>query len=62
MKTYTKYINEAAYFGNIGFQEMVEVYRKASPQELKKIEKAVKDADWNTYKKLVDQILGVKLK
>ena len=62
MRTHEKYMDEAAYQGNIGFQEMVEVYRKATNAQIKLIEKAVKAADWNTYKELVEKILGVKLK
>ena len=62
MKIYEKYIDEAAYMGNIGFQEMVELYQKATPKQLKRLEKAIKDNNWNEYKKMVDDILGVKLK
>lgn len=62
MKVYEKYIDEAAYMGNIGFQEMVELYQKATPKQLKRLEKAIKDNNWNEYKKMVDDILGVKLK
>jgi enolase len=62
MKTYRKYLKEAAYAGNLGFQEMVELYQKATKDEIDKIEKAIKDNDWKEFVKLVKKILGISLK
>jgi len=57
-----RYILEAAYIGNIGFEEMIKLYQKATPKETKQIEKVIADEDWNGYKKLVKKILNVNLK
>jgi len=62
MKIYEKYIDEAAYHGNIGFQEMVQLYQVATPSQLKRVEKAVKNNDWNMFMILVKEILGIGLK
>jgi enolase len=53
--------NESAYPHNIGFQEMVEFYKKASRAEIKKMEKIVKDEDWEEFKKLIRNTIGTKL-
>lgn len=55
-------IKEASYSGNIGFQEMVEFYKKASPMDIKYIEKLIKDNNWNGVKRLFKKILGINLK
>ena len=54
-------IIEAAYKGNIGFEEMINFYRKATPEEKKKMEEIVKNNNWNAYKKLIKDVLGVSL-
>lgn len=55
-------MDEAAYKGNIGAMEMIQLYQKASKKEIKKLENIVKIEDWNAYKKLVKKIIGVNLK
>lgn len=55
-------VTEAAYPGNIGFQEMVKFYQKASSIQIKKMEKIVKDGDFEEFKNLIRKVLGVKLK
>jgi len=55
-------IDEAAYKGNIGALEMVQLYQKATAKEIKEIEKIVNNGDWVSYKKIVKRILGVSLK
>jgi hypothetical protein len=55
-------IKEASYSGNIGFQEMVEFYKKASPMDIKQMEKFIKNNSWIGIKKLFKKILGVNLK
>jgi HPt (histidine-containing phosphotransfer) domain-containing protein len=62
MKIYEKYIKEVAYAGNLGFQEMVELYQKATKEEIEKVEKAIKNNDWKEFVKLVKKILGITLK
>lgn len=57
-----KKVLEAAYDGNLGFMEMAQMYQKASPSEMKRLEKIIDDKDWVAYKKIVKEILGVTLK
>ena len=54
-------LNEIAYGGNIGFTEMAAFYQKASPKEIKEMEKVVKAEDWNGFKKLIQRVLNVNL-
>ena len=55
-------LDEAAYPGNIGFVEMVEFYKVASPSEIKEMEKIIKKGDWNKFKELITKVTGEKLK
>lgn len=55
-------INEASYPGNIGFQEMAEFYRKATPKQIKQMEKIVKNGEFDKFKNLIRKVLGVRLK
>jgi hypothetical protein len=55
-------IKEAAYSGNIGFQEMVTFYQKASDKDIKKLEAMIKRKSWEGVKKLFKNILGIELK
>ena len=56
-----KYLEEAAFHGNLGFVEMVQLYDKATPEQLKELDKIIKANDWEGYKKLVKKVLGVML-
>ena len=53
---------EAAYKGNLGFIEMAQLYQKATPDQIKKLEKVIAKEDWQAYKKIVKDVLGVTLK
>jgi hypothetical protein len=55
-------INEAAYAANIGFEEMVKFYKKASDDEIEEMENIIQKADWEKFKKLIKAVLGVILK
>lgn len=55
-------MNEASYKYNIGFQEMVQFYQKASPREIQKMESIIKKDNWIGFKKLIKQVLGIELK
>jgi hypothetical protein len=57
-----KFLNEAAYAGNIGFEEMVKFYQKATKSEEKRMDKAIKDNDWETFKSLIKLVIGTSLK
>ena len=55
-------IREAAYAGNIGFEEMVLFYQKANPSQIKKMESMIKRKSWKGVKELFKNILGIELK
>jgi hypothetical protein len=55
-------ISEASYKYNIGFEEMVHFYQKASPNEIKQMEKIIKSDSWGAFKKLIKKVLGIELK
>lgn len=57
-----KEINEAAYTGNIGFEEMVKFYKKATPAQEKEMDTAVRKNDLKKFKELIKTVLGVALK
>lgn len=56
-----QYLTELAYPGNLGFQEMIKFYKKASKQDQTKMDKIVKDQDWKEFKKLIKKVLGTSL-
>ena len=53
---------EASYRMNIGFQEMAAFYNTATKNQIKHMEKIVKDNDWNAFKRLIKKVLNVELK
>jgi predicted HAD superfamily Cof-like phosphohydrolase len=55
-------LDEAAYPGNIGFEEMVEFYKVASDQEIVKMTNAIEKGDWNLFKKIIKKVTGKDLK
>lgn len=61
MKNFVQILNEVAFGGNVGFSEMVKFYQVASPQEIKQMEKVIKNDDWPSFKKLIKRVLGVNL-
>ena len=61
IKTFTRILNEVAYGGNIGFQEMAAFYQKASASEIKQMEKIIRAEDWPGFKKLIKRVLKVSL-
>lgn len=52
----------AAYTGNLGFMELTEFYNKADKTEIAKLEKLIKNDDWEGFKRIIQQVIGVKLK
>jgi len=67
MTTFKNYIlapttDEAAYPGNIGFEELTNFYQKASDKEIKEMEKLIKKNDWMGFRNMIYKVLGVKLK
>lgn len=55
-------VNEASYVGNIGFEEMVKFYQKASQQDIDGMEEIIKNSDWKKFKKMIKQVIGTVLK
>ncbi len=55
-------VYEAAYPGNIGFEELVQYYEVASKQEIKEMEKVIKKGDWNKFRLLIKKVIGKELK
>jgi hypothetical protein len=55
-------LGEAAYPGNMGFEELVDFYKKASKSEIAKMEKIIEKGDWGKFKSMIEKITGVKLK
>lgn len=53
--------NEAAYTGNLGIEELFKFYDVANAAQIKKMETILKKNDWNAYKKLIKEVLGVNL-
>ena len=61
MKTFVKILNEIAFGGNIGFEEMVKFYQKATSADTAEMEKVIRANDWNAFKKLIKRVLKVNL-
>lgn len=68
MTTFRNYIlapkdlDEAAYPGNIGFEELMSFYNNASDKEIKEMEDIIKKNDWMGFRNMIYKVLGVKLK
>ena len=54
-------MKEAVAKFNVGFEEMVKFYNEASPKDIKKMEKIVKNNDWGKFKALIKSVLGIQL-
>lgn len=57
-----KQIMEASYANNLGFEELVSFYKKATPKDEKEMESILDKNDWVAFKKLIKRVLGVTLK
>lgn len=55
-------MKEAVGKFNIGFEEMVKFYNTANKQQTRRMEKIVKANDWNKFKALIKEVLGVELR
>jgi len=54
-------MSEASYPGNIGFEELVEYYRKATKKEEKIMKDLIRKEDWSGFKLQIEKVIGVKL-
>lgn len=61
MDTYYKYLDEASYKNNLGFEEMARFYQNASNEEIEEMEKVLKDEDWKKFKELIKKVLKIQL-
>lgn len=52
---------EAAYPGNLGFEELVNFYDVATDSERKQLDKAIKKNNWYEFKLLIQKVLNVTL-
>lgn len=55
-------VNEAAYDGNIGFEEMTKFWKSASDSQIKDMEEIISSGDWKSFKSLIKRVVGVTLK
>jgi hypothetical protein len=61
MKKFNDILSEQSYSGNLGFEEMVKFYNEATPKQIKQMEKIIKDGDVSKFKKLIQNVINVKL-
>lgn len=61
MKNFRQLITEASYPGNIGFEELTKYYSVANKSQIKIIEDIIKRADWEAFKKQIQNVLKIKL-
>jgi hypothetical protein len=61
MKKFKDILSEQSYSGNLGFEEMVKFYNEASPKQIKQMEKIIKSGDVSKFKKLIQNVINVKL-
>jgi hypothetical protein len=57
-------LDEATYPGNIGFEEMVQFWKMAEKEDLKKMNKLLSKTkpDFNDFKDLIRDVVDVNLK
>ncbi len=57
-------LDEASYPGNIGFEEMVQFWKKAEKEDLKKMDKLLSKPkpDFSEFKDLIRNVVDVDLK
>ena len=54
-------LTEAAYPGNIGFEEMVKFYKIANKKQLEEMIKIIDKSDWLKFKTLIEDVISEKL-
>ncbi len=52
---------EAAYRGNLGLMELAKFYRIATPEQKARMDEITNSEDWEGFKALVKEVLGVTL-
>ena len=56
-----KQVNEVAYSGNVGFQELVKFHSKASPQQKKMLNSHIQNKKHKEFRDLIKNVTGVQL-
>jgi len=59
---YIERVNEMVYKGNLGFEELVKFYDKATKNEREEMDEYVEVGDWDRFKMLIEKVLEVNLK
>jgi len=62
MRDVFRRVEEAAYEGNLGFEEMVLFYRTAKPGQIAQLEKLLRDGDFRGAWDLLKKVTGVSLR
>jgi len=57
-----KYLKEASYAGNLGFEELVRFYGEATKSQISQLEQILDAEDWEGFKNIIKKVLGVSLK
>lgn len=52
---------EASYPGNLGLMELVKYHQVATPEQKAAMDQATANKDWETFKQLIHEVLGIKL-
>ena len=55
-------LTEASYPGNIGFEELVKFYKKANKDMKEEMERSLRKGDWESFKELIQYVVGTRLK
>lgn len=58
---YFKHLDEAAYVGNIGFQELVKFHSKATPSQKKELQSHIQNKKHKEFRDLIKHVTGIKL-
>lgn len=56
-----KKIDEAIYYGNLGFEELVNFHKIATKEDKKEMEKILKAGDWLKFKALIERVTKARL-
>jgi len=54
-------LKEHAYKGNMGFEELMLFYKKATPDQVQEMEAIIRNQDWIAFRMLIQKVTGVTL-
>jgi hypothetical protein len=58
---FQQFLTEASYPKNMGAMEMMQFYDKATREEEKEMDDILERKDWESFKKLIYKVVGIKL-